>query len=61
MGTPFEIYADPTKETYVALGMTLRTLDMGNKQPEYQKSGIIGNIFNSIVKAFKIGSILRLV
>ncbi|GAA5890266.1 hypothetical protein JCM16303_002881 [Sporobolomyces ruberrimus] len=58
LGTPFEIYADPTKETYVALGMTLRTLDMGNKQPEYQKSGIIGNIFNSIVKAFKIGSIL---
>ncbi|GAA5944924.1 peroxiredoxin-like family protein [Sporobolomyces koalae] len=57
LGTPFEIYSDPTKETYVALGMTLRTLDMGSHQPEYQSSGIIGNIFSSIVKAFKIGSI----
>ncbi|GAA5829740.1 hypothetical protein JCM3766R1_001285 [Sporobolomyces carnicolor] len=57
LATPFDIYADPTKETYVALGMTLRTLDMGGKTPEYQKSGMIGNIFGSIVKAFKIGGI----
>lgn len=57
LGTPFEIYADPTKDSYVALGMTLRTLDMGNKTPEYQRGGMIGNIFGSIMKAFKIGSI----
>ncbi|GAA5980262.1 hypothetical protein JCM5350_000890 [Sporobolomyces pararoseus] len=57
LATPFTVYTDPTKDTYVALGMTLRTLDMGNKAPEYQRSGMIGNIFSSIVKAFKIGSI----
>ncbi|GAA5907808.1 peroxiredoxin-like family protein [Sporobolomyces salmoneus] len=57
LATPFEIYADPTKETYIALGMTLRTLDMGSKTPEYQKGGMIGNVLNSIMKAFKIGGI----
>ncbi|GAA5960723.1 hypothetical protein JCM3765_007305 [Sporobolomyces pararoseus] len=57
LGTPFEMYSDATKDTYIALGMTLRTLDMGNHNPEYQKNGMISNIFSSIVKAFKIGSI----
>jgi len=79
LGTPFEIYSDPTKDTYVsshcplqlslprligmtrmikvALGMTLRTLDMGQHNPEYQKNGMISNIFSSIARAFKIGSI----
>ena len=37
--------------------MTLRTLDMGNHNPEYQRNGMISNIFSSIARAFKIGSI----
>ncbi|GAA6059253.1 hypothetical protein JCM10212_006646 [Sporobolomyces blumeae] len=57
LGSPFDFYADPTKKTYEALGMTLRTLDMGSKNPEYQKTGVLGNIFASITRAFKIGGI----
>lgn len=48
LGTHFDIYADPTKKSYEALGMTLRTLDMGKETPEYQKTGFLGNIFGSI-------------
>ena len=36
---PFPIYADPTKKLYDLLGMA-RTLNLGNKSPEYMKSSV---------------------
>ncbi|KAL8286206.1 hypothetical protein RQP46_004694 [Phenoliferia psychrophenolica] len=57
--TPFPIYADMSKKTYVALGMTLRTLDQGGpgNVPEYLKRGALGNVLVSIVNAFKLGKL----
>ncbi|BGP16069.1 hypothetical protein JCM10213v2_004063 [Rhodosporidiobolus nylandii] len=54
LNTPFEVYADPTKKAYEVLGMTLRTLDMGKKAPEYMRGGVLGNVFGSIMSAFKM-------
>ncbi|CEQ42430.1 SPOSA6832_04244 [Sporobolomyces salmonicolor] len=69
LGVPWEFYADPGKKSYEALGMTLRTLDMGKEAPEYMKKGMLGNIFSSILLrlpkdtrkqgAFKMGGIGR--
>ncbi|KAM0752035.1 hypothetical protein T439DRAFT_287409 [Meredithblackwellia eburnea MCA 4105] len=57
--TPFPIYADPTKQTYIALGMTMRTLDAGKETPEYVKTTALGNVMMSIgQKALKMGRIL---
>ncbi|BGP24589.1 hypothetical protein Rt10032_c03g1298 [Rhodotorula toruloides] len=52
---PFEIYADPTKKAYEALGMTHRTLDLGDKAPEYARGGMVSNVVGSIASAFKMG------
>ncbi|BGO94082.1 hypothetical protein NBRC10512_003715 [Rhodotorula toruloides] len=52
---PFEIYADPSKKAYEALGMTHRTLDLGDKAPEYAKGGMVSNVVGSIASAFKMG------
>ncbi|BGP02705.1 hypothetical protein NBRC10513v2_003800 [Rhodotorula toruloides] len=52
---PFEIYADPCKKAYEALGMTHRTLDLGDKAPEYAKRGMVSNVVGSIASAFKMG------
>ena len=46
---PFDVYADPDKKLYHAMGMTRRTLEMGDKAPEYLKSGMLGNVFGSIM------------
>ncbi|GAA6027231.1 hypothetical protein JCM8097_002507 [Rhodosporidiobolus ruineniae] len=56
LGLPaeFEVFADPTKKTYEALGMTLRTLEMGKETPYYQRAGVIGNALQSILSAFKL-------
>ncbi|GAA5851281.1 hypothetical protein JCM8547_004193 [Rhodosporidiobolus lusitaniae] len=54
LNVPFDVYADPSKKSYEALGMTLRTLDMGRETPYYVRSGTLGNIFSSIWNAFKI-------
>lgn len=35
LGLPFPVYADYSKESYIALGMTRRTLDGGTTNPEY--------------------------
>ncbi|GAA5887441.1 hypothetical protein JCM5296_007142 [Sporobolomyces johnsonii] len=59
LGVPWEFYADPGKKSYEALGMTRRTLDMGKEAPEYMKKGVLGNIFGSILGAFKMGGIGR--
>lgn len=55
LNCPFEIYTDPTKELYTALGMTLRTLAQGNggKEPEYLRRSALGNIFGSIMVRFR--------
>ncbi|GAA6021452.1 hypothetical protein JCM10207_004740 [Rhodosporidiobolus poonsookiae] len=54
LDTPFEVYADPSKKTYEALGMTLRTLDMGSEKPAYVRQGMFWNALGSIVTAFKM-------
>ncbi|GAA5878456.1 hypothetical protein JCM16303_002088 [Sporobolomyces ruberrimus] len=54
---PFPIYSDPSKETYTALGMTTRTLDIGEVRPEYQQGGTLGVVLSSIWRTFQIGSI----
>lgn len=56
LNVPYPIYADSKKLTYNALGMTRRTLEMGAEQPEYQRRGIVSNIFMSIKNAFLMGS-----
>ncbi|GAA5910712.1 hypothetical protein JCM6882_002057 [Rhodosporidiobolus microsporus] len=52
LGTPFEVYADSSRESYERLGMTLRTLDMGGVKPEYQKEGMFRNALSSIFRVF---------
>ncbi|KAL8292700.1 hypothetical protein RQP46_001312 [Phenoliferia psychrophenolica] len=49
--TPFPIYGDISKKTYIALGMTLRTLDHGGPAnvPEYLMRGALGNVLVSIM------------
>ncbi|GAA5896998.1 hypothetical protein JCM8208_006136 [Rhodotorula glutinis] len=54
---PFDVYADPDKKVYTAMGMTRRTLEMGDKAPEYLKSGMLGNVFGSIMSAFRFGKV----
>ncbi|KAI5475058.1 hypothetical protein MNV49_002050 [Pseudohyphozyma bogoriensis] len=56
--TPFAIYADPSKKTYVELGMTLRTLAQGEGDPEYIKRSGFSNFTTSIANAFKFGKVL---
>lgn len=48
LNCPFEIYADPSKKAYEALGMTHRTLDAGSKTPEYVRGGMVSNVVGSI-------------
>ncbi|GAA5824261.1 hypothetical protein JCM11251_001585 [Rhodosporidiobolus azoricus] len=54
LGTPFQVYADPTKKSYEKLGMTLRTLDMGSTKPEYQREGMFMNALTSIFRVFSV-------
>ncbi|GAA5978771.1 hypothetical protein JCM11641_006172 [Rhodosporidiobolus odoratus] len=57
LGTPFEVYADLSKKSYEALGMTLRSLEAGKEKPEYQKSGFMSNVMGSIMSAFKMKTV----
>ncbi|KAH8928493.1 hypothetical protein BT69DRAFT_1277085 [Atractiella rhizophila] len=56
LSTPYAIYADPTKSTYIALGMTLRTLEKG-EDPTYLKkrgwAGIKDSIFDGLSMGLK--------
>ncbi|BGP39977.1 hypothetical protein JCM10450v2_003957 [Rhodotorula kratochvilovae] len=53
----FALYADPDKKLYEALGMTRRTLELGEKTPEYVRGGMLGNVFGSIANAFRFGKV----
>jgi hypothetical protein len=46
LGCPFEVYADPDKELYVALGMTLRTLDLGSEadKPSHAQRSLTSSV-----------------
>ncbi|KAK1232638.1 hypothetical protein PQX77_004200 [Marasmius sp. AFHP31] len=52
--TPFEVYTDPTLEIYVALGMTLRTVEKGPKA-QYVRHGTIGGVGMVVANAIKTG------
>ncbi|KAJ8077139.1 hypothetical protein PM082_001567 [Marasmius tenuissimus] len=52
--TPFEVYTDPTLETYVALGMTLCTVEKGPKA-QYVRHGTIGGVGMVVANAIKTG------
>ncbi|KAI6154227.1 AhpC/TSA antioxidant enzyme-domain-containing protein [Pisolithus tinctorius] len=48
---PFSIYADPKRELYHALGMTIETLALtpaNEKRRSYLQKGFLGNILSSI-------------
>lgn len=51
---PFPIYADPTKKIYNLLGMT-RTLNLGNKAPEYMQDSVMVNAVRSIFQELRSG------
>lgn len=51
---PFPIYTDPTKKLYTLLGMT-RTLNMGNKSPEYMQTSVGVNAVKSVFQALRSG------
>ncbi|MCJ1427376.1 hypothetical protein MMC29_005279 [Sticta canariensis] len=51
---PFPIYADPTKKIHTLLGMT-RTLNLGNKAPEYMQDSVMVNAVKSIFQELRSG------
>ncbi|KAE8216872.1 hypothetical protein CF327_g67 [Tilletia walkeri] len=62
-----EIYADPKKELFRALGVTRTSLDMGSTKPAYQKGSMLSMIFGGVreslgsgMLAFKGGDIAQL-
>jgi len=56
LGLPFPVYADYSKESYIALGMTRRTLDGGTTNPEYLgATSMLRNTIDAILKAFRMG------
>lgn len=59
LNLPFPVYADPTKAVYVALGMTRRTLALGDHThpPEYVKRSMFANVMVSLGRAFKFGKL----
>ncbi|KAK0539622.1 L-rhamnose-1-dehydrogenase [Tilletia horrida] len=63
----FEIYADPKKVLFSALGVTRRSLDMGEKAPRYQKGSTLAMVLSGVreslgsgLLAFKGGDIAQL-
>lgn len=53
-GCPFPIYADPTRQLYHKLGMTM-TLNLGPKNPGYMQRSMLSVALQSIVQEFKSG------
>jgi len=51
----FEIYVDPNRQLYEALGM-IRSLSLGDRKPDYIKSSMLSTIAKSLVSAFSAGS-----
>lgn len=52
---PFPIYADPTQKLYDAFGM-IRSLNLGDKKPDYIKSSFLSNVAKSAVCQLSAGS-----
>ncbi|CAD6963663.1 unnamed protein product [Tilletia controversa] len=62
-----EIYADPKKQLFSALGVTRKSLDMGGKTPSYQKGSVLAMVLHGVreslgsgMLAFKGGDIAQL-
>ena len=51
----FDLYAEPTRKIYDTLGMT-RTLDLGQKKPDYFQSGLFSAITQSILQGIRAGT-----
>ncbi|KAK5124656.1 hypothetical protein LTR85_001369 [Meristemomyces frigidus] len=51
----FPIYCDPDRQLYAKLGM-VTNLDLGDKKPEYIKSGIVGGTLGSMWTMIKSGT-----
>jgi peroxiredoxin len=52
---PFPIYADPTQQLYDAFGM-IRTLNLGEKKPDYIKSSFVSNLAKSALSQLSAGT-----
>jgi hypothetical protein len=52
---PFPMYADPTQKLYDVLGM-IRTLNLGDKKPDYIKSSFLSNVAKSAVSQISAGT-----
>ncbi|KAL8692563.1 MAG: hypothetical protein Q9218_002432 [Villophora microphyllina] len=50
----YPIYADPTKQLYARLGMT-RTLNLGNKSPQYMQYSLPSAMIRAIYQGLKAG------
>ncbi|KAL9938649.1 hypothetical protein V8E36_002368 [Tilletia maclaganii] len=62
-----ELYADPKRQLFSALGVTRRSLDMGQKAPAYQKGSTLSMVLHGVAEslgsgllAFKGGDIAQL-
>ena len=51
----FDLYAEPTRKIYDTLGMT-RTLELGQKRPDYFQSGLFTAITQSIYQGIRAGT-----
>ncbi|KAI7218905.1 hypothetical protein KC333_g3282 [Hortaea werneckii] len=54
---PFPIYCDPQRTLYERLDM-VRSLDLGEKKPEYVQSGLIGGTLSSMGNMIKSGGLI---
>ena len=51
----FNLLAEPTRKIYDTLGMT-RTLELGEKKPDYFQSGLFAAIAQSIYQGIRAGT-----
>lgn len=51
---PYPVYSDPSKKLYKALDM-VEHLGIGDKHPEYIKTGLVSGVFSSLFTALSAG------
>ena len=54
-GSKYPIYADPSQSLYKLFGL-VRSLNWGNKKPEYMSFGMFGAVLKGISAGIKAGS-----
>lgn len=52
-GTPWPVFADPSRSLYAALGMQ-KTLAMGPKQPKYMRKSLVRAALDSVLQGLRV-------